>query len=62
MKLCIFSDAEDQKTLIKHCAHQSFEWLSYGSNRKSRTYIYVLDISRTITQDISLRQLKTYNP
>lgn len=40
MKLCIVSAAEDQKTLIKHCAHQCFEQVNYGSNQKSRTYIF----------------------
>ena len=40
MKLCIVSGAEDQRTLIKHCTHQCFEQVNYGSNQKSRTYIF----------------------
>ena len=40
MKLRIVSAAEDQKTLIKHCTHQCLEQVNYGSNQKSRTYIF----------------------
>lgn len=31
----------DQKTLIKHCTHQCFEQVNYGSNQNSRTYVFL---------------------
>lgn len=40
MKVCTVSAAQDQKTLIKHCSHQCFEEVNYGSNQKSKTYVF----------------------